>query len=163
MRAHEVVHWSSKHPEMTPGRRVYALSAGLLVAAVVVATIIVVGLVRSAEDIQRMVAPGEATMELDATGTHEVFYERDTVFQGQSFSGPAALPALDLVLVNEDTGEQVTGPRRSDPADRVLLRETEQPQEADEPAPMVAPTRVAPTRAAGPPPPGQPPAYAGRP
>ncbi|MGH2779557.1 MAG: hypothetical protein ACRDJB_13025, partial [Actinomycetota bacterium] len=60
------------------------------------------------DDIQQMVAPGEAAMELDETGTHGVFYERDTVFQGQSFSGPEALPALELVLVNENTGEQVT-------------------------------------------------------
>jgi hypothetical protein len=98
-RAQEVVHGRPGTPG-DPGRWVYALSAGLLVAAIVVASIIVVGLVRSAEDIQQMVAPGEATMELDATGTHGVFYERDTDFQGQSLSGPEALPALDLVLVN---------------------------------------------------------------
>ena len=95
-------------PKVTPGRWVYALSGGLLVVAIGAATLIVVGLVRSAEDIQQMVAPGETTMELDATGTYGVFYERDTVFQGQSFSGPAALPGLDVVLVNQDTGEEIT-------------------------------------------------------
>ena len=95
-------------PKVTPGRWVYALSGGLLVVAIVVATLIVVRLVRSAEDIQQMVAPGETTMELDATGTYGVFYERDTVFQGQSFSGPDALPGLDVILVSQDTGEQIS-------------------------------------------------------
>jgi len=95
-------------PKVTPGRWVYVLSGGLLVVAIVVATLVVMGLVRSAEDIQQMVAPGVTTMELDATGTYGVFYERDTVFEGQSFSGPEALPALDVVLVDQTTGEEVT-------------------------------------------------------
>ena len=95
-------------PKVTPGRWVYVLSGGLLVVAIVVATLVVMGLVRSAEDIQQMVAPGETTMELDTTGTYGVFYERDTVFEGQSFSGPDALPALDVVLVDQTTGEEVT-------------------------------------------------------
>ncbi|MGH2778449.1 MAG: hypothetical protein ACRDJB_07335 [Actinomycetota bacterium] len=95
-------------PKVTPGRWVYALSGGLLVAAIVVATLIVMCLVRSAEDIKQMVAPGETTMELDDTGTYGIFYERDTVFEGQSFSGPNALPALDVVLVDQTTGEEVT-------------------------------------------------------
>ena len=95
-------------PKVTPGRWVYALSGGLLVVAIVIAVLIVIGLVRSAEDIQQMVAPGETTMELDATGTYGVFYERDTVFQGQSFSGPEALPGLNVILVSQDTGEQIS-------------------------------------------------------
>ena len=95
-------------PKVTPGRWVYALSGGLLVVAIVVASLIVMGLVRGAEDIQQTVAPGGATMEFDEAGTYGVFYERDTVFRDQRFSGPDALPALDVVLTNQDTGEQVT-------------------------------------------------------
>jgi hypothetical protein len=47
-------------------------------------------------------------MELDQTGTYGVFYERETVFEGRTFSGPEVLPAFDVVLVNQATGEQVT-------------------------------------------------------
>ncbi len=93
--------------KVTPGRWVYALAGGFLLVGILGGALIVGGLVQGAGELEQMVAPGEATIRFDEPGAHGLFYESSSVFEGDTFTGPPSVPPLDVVVIDQSSGEEI--------------------------------------------------------
>jgi len=95
--------------DLGPSRWYYVFAALVLVGGTVVAVVgPVMGAIRSAKAVARIVAPGEADFSLDDAGAFVVFYEHRSVVGGQAFSTGADLPAdLTCTISRRPAGEEI--------------------------------------------------------
>jgi hypothetical protein len=78
-----------------------------IVGTVALAAVFFFGLTGLADDLDRMVAPGQEQVELDDTGTWVLFYEYESRIDGVSYSSQRNPPPMDIEITRVFDGESI--------------------------------------------------------
>jgi hypothetical protein len=84
-----------------PGRKWYAIALLILVVGgVAAAGVILLGLSGLTRELPQILVPGDATLTVNRPGTYTIFFERDTVVNGQIYSTSGDLSSLRVRVIS---------------------------------------------------------------
>lgn len=105
--------WAIQMETTTPqtSRRGYVIALivfllGMIGSAALVG-LFAYGLFTLGTNMERMVAPGSEQFEFSDTGTHTIFYEYESSFDGTTYSTGSTIPALDISVTRLDDGADI--------------------------------------------------------
>jgi hypothetical protein len=86
-----------------PGRKWYAIALLILVGGgAASATVIFVGLSGLTRELPQVLVPGDATLTVNRPGTYTIFFERETVMDGQYYSTKGDISGLRVRLISSN-------------------------------------------------------------
>jgi hypothetical protein len=98
-------------PTNRPSRLGYLIAIVVFVAGSVLALALAVWFVFSllglADDMDRVVVPGSASLELPESGGYTIFYEYRSEVNGREFRTSESVPELDVTVTHAETGQPV--------------------------------------------------------
>ena len=91
-----------------PSALFYVLAVAIIVTGAALGIFLFLKSLARVDDAPQLVVPGEHALDLDETGTYDVFVESHSVIDGQVYSNPSGVPGMSFYLRRPETGQEVT-------------------------------------------------------